>query len=88
MTVSNFKELWVAIPDNGKILTCWCCNHVIPCLYEKEYTNTHGYTDLSCTYAACAWNKDTKKEAELKRIFDVVGEETQNTGDQDAEARE
>ena len=72
MTVSNFKELWVAIPDNGKILACWCCNHVIPCLYEKEYTNTHGYTDPSCTSAACAWNKNTKKETELKRIFDVV----------------
>ena len=38
MTVSNF-----AIQDNGKILTCWCCSHVIPCLYEKEYTNAHGY---------------------------------------------
>ena len=31
ITVSNFKELWVAIRDNGKILTCWCCNHVISC---------------------------------------------------------
>ena len=39
MTDSNFKELWIAIWDNGKILTCWCCSHIIPCLYEKEYTD-------------------------------------------------
>ena len=41
MRNSNFKELWVGIQDNGKILTCWCtcmagtsqcCNHVIACL--------------------------------------------------------
>ena len=51
MTVSSFKELWVTIQDNGKILTCWCtcmagasqcCNHVIACLYKIEYANTHG----------------------------------------------
>ena len=66
MTVSNFKELWVAIQDNGKILTCWCtcmsgasrcCNHVFACLYKTEYANTHGYIDPYCTLTACAWNK-------------------------------
>ena len=31
---------------------------------ETEYTNTHGYTDPSCTSAACFWNKSTKKEIE------------------------
>ena len=72
MTVSNFKELWIAIQDNGRVLTCWCCNHVIPSLYEKEYTNTHGYTDPSCTSSACALNKSTKKEMEPKRISDMV----------------
>ena len=72
MTVSNFKELWIAIQDNGRVLTCWCCNHVIPSLYEKEYTNTHGYTDPSCTSSACALNKSTKKEIEPKRISDMV----------------
>ena len=72
MTVSNFKELWIAIQNNGKILTCWCCNHVIPSLYEKEYTNVHGYTDPSCTSSACALNKSRKKEIEPKRISDMV----------------
>ena len=61
----------VAIQDNGKILTCWCCNHAIPCLYEKEYTNTDGCTDPSCTSTACAWNKSTKNEIEPKRISDA-----------------
>ena len=37
--VSNFNELWFAIRNDGKILTCWCCNREIPCLYEKECTN-------------------------------------------------
>ena len=45
MTVSNLNELWVAIQNNENILTFWCCNHVIPCLYEKEHTNTHGHSD-------------------------------------------
>ena len=62
MTASNFKELWIAIQDNGKILTCWCCKRIIPWLYEKEYTNTHGYTDPSRTSATCAVNKSAKKK--------------------------
>ena len=67
--------------NNGKILTCWstcmsgpshCCNHVITCIYKIEHPNTHGYTDLSCTSTACAWNKSTIKVIEPKRIFDIV----------------
>ena len=72
ITVSNYKELWVAIQHNGEILTCWCCNHVIPCRYEKEYTNSHEYTDPSIISADCAWNKNTKKEVEPKQISDMV----------------
>ena len=60
MTDSNFKELWIAIQVNGKILTCWCCSHIIPCIYEKEYTDVPMDT-LTCTSAACAWNESTKK---------------------------
>ena len=31
----------VAIQDNGKILTCWCCNHAIPtaCAWNKSTKN-------------------------------------------------
>ena len=53
MTDSNFKELWIAIQVNGKILTCWCCSHIIPCIYENEYTDVPMDT-LTCTSAACA----------------------------------
>ena len=59
MTVSNF-------------MVCWCCNHIIPWLYEKEYTSTHEYADPSCTSAACAWNKSTKKEIEPYRVSDMM----------------
>ena len=59
MTVSNF-------------MVCWCCTHIIPWLYEKEYTSTHEYADPSCTSAACAWNKSTKKEIEPKQITGMV----------------
>ena len=40
--ISNFKELWVVIQDNGKILTflcTWasqCCNYIIACLYKTK----------------------------------------------------
>ena len=59
MTVSNF-------------MVCWCCNHIIPWLYEKEYTSTHEYADPSCTSAACAWNKSTKKEIEPYRVSNMM----------------
>ena len=49
-----------------------CCNHVITCIYKIEHPNTHGYTDLSCTSTACAWNKSTIKVIEPKRIFNIV----------------
>ena len=49
-----------------------CCSHVITCIYKIEHPNTHGYTNLSCTSTACAWNKSTIKVIEPKRIFDIV----------------
>ena len=71
--------------NNGKILTCWstcmsgpshCCNHVITCIYKIEHPNTHGYTNLSCTSTACAWNKSTIKVIEPKRNLWYSSEET------------
>ena len=68
-----------------------CCNHVIACLYKMEYESTPGYIDPSCTSTVCAWNEDTKKEVEPKRISDIVVRKRvrskyQNIDDQGAEA--
>ena len=47
-----------------------------------------GMDTLTCTSAACAWNKSPKKRNRTKTNFQYGGEETQNADDQDAETRE
>ena len=62
MKVSNFNELWLAIQNNGKILTFWCCNNIIPPLYEKEYKNKHEYTTPSTLLLVVLGIKAQKKK--------------------------
>ena len=62
MKVSNFNELWFAIQNNGKILTFWRCNNIIPSLYEKEYKNKHEYTTPSALLLLVLGIKAQKKK--------------------------
>ena len=100
MTVSNFKELWVSIQDNGKILTCWCTcmagarqcwNHVITFLFE---IGKYAWINWSLLHFYCLHlNKSTQKEIEPKCISGIVmrkyiRSKHQSTDDQDVEVRE
>ena len=81
MKINDGNELWIAVQDEGKILTTWCtctagtsrcCNHAIALMYKLEYANTHGYIDVACTSVPCKWNKSTKKDIVPRKIQDMV----------------
>ena len=77
MKINDENELWIAVQDEGKILTTWCtctdgtsrcCYHAIALMYKLEYANTHGYIDVACTSVPCQWNKSTKKDIVPRKI--------------------
>lgn len=81
MKVNDENELWIAVEDEGKILTTWCtctagtsrcCNHAIALMYKLEYANTHGYIDVACTSVPYQWNKSTKKHIVPRKIQDMA----------------